>query len=148
VALDFLRELDRFEQIAHGYLRCAGSETRDPRRFFPESPTFSQCDKGASRVKQINERYWKSKFARFVKTYGVDELAVQLDVLPSAIYHWIRGATTPRPTHAAIIQRLARERGSRLTMDQIYGHSLSLRAAKFPSEPFLEASASARISAG
>lgn len=99
-------------------------------------------------MKQINERYWKSKFARFVKTYGVDELAVQLDVLPSAVYHWIRGATTPRPAHAAIIQRLARERGSRLTMDQIYGHFLSLRAAKLPSEPFLEASASARILAG
>ena len=33
-------------------------------------------------------------------------------------------------------------------MDQIYGHFLSLRAAKLPSEPFLEASASTRILAG
>jgi hypothetical protein len=32
---------------------------------------------------------------------------------PSAIYHWIRGATMP--------QRLARERGLRLTLDEIYG---------------------------
>ena len=30
-------------------------------------------------MKQINERYWNSRFARFVKNYGVDELAMQLD---------------------------------------------------------------------
>jgi hypothetical protein len=84
-------------------------------------------------MKQITERYWKSKFARFVKSYGVDSLAMQLDIRPSAIYHWIRGATTPRPVHAAIIQRLAREGGSRLTMEQIYEHSLSLRAGKIES---------------
>jgi hypothetical protein len=34
---------------------------------------------------QQTERYWKSKFARFVKSYGVVNLALQLDVLPSAI---------------------------------------------------------------
>src|SRR5580700_6064538 len=27
--------------------------------------------KGAGRMKQFNERYWKSKFARFVRSYGV-----------------------------------------------------------------------------
>jgi hypothetical protein len=73
-------------------------------------------------------RRWKSKFARFIKSYGVGSLAVKLDVRPSAIYHWIRGATSPRPAHAEIIQRLARERGSRLTMDEIYGHCWSVRA--------------------
>jgi hypothetical protein len=95
------------------------------------------------------ERYWKSRFARFVKSYGVVNLALQLDVLPSAIYHWIQGSTAPRPVHAEIIQRLARERGARLTMDQIYGHFLSLRvAAEVPSEPIREANAGARILAG
>jgi hypothetical protein len=73
-------------------------------------------------------RRWKSKFARFVRAYGVELLAVQLDVRPSAIYHWIRGATRPRPEHAEIIQRLARERGRRLTFDEIYGHARELRA--------------------
>ena len=34
-------------------------------------------------------------FARFVRTYGIESLAVEVDVRPSAIYHWIRGATTP-----------------------------------------------------
>ena len=96
-------------------------------------------------MKQITERYWKSKFARFVKSYGVDSLAKQLDVQPSAIYHWLRGATTPRPVHAEIIQRLARELGTRLTFDQIYGHSRAVRACGLPSEPFREASASAQI---
>ena len=50
---------------------------------------------------------WKSKSARFVSFYGVEFLAVGLDVRPSAIYHLIRGATTPRPAHAEIIQHLA-----------------------------------------
>jgi hypothetical protein len=88
---------------------------------------------------------WKSKFARFVRSYGVELLAAGLDVRPSAIYHWIRGATAPRPAHAAIIQRLASERGVRLTLDQIYQHcrevncdSRTAPAAKilqFPAEP-------------
>lgn len=99
-------------------------------------------------MRQITERYWKSKFARFVKSYGVEDLAVKLDVLPSAIYHWIRGSTAPRPVHAEIIQRLARERGCRLTMDQIYGHYLSMKAVGVPSEPFLDAGVSVRILAG
>jgi hypothetical protein len=63
---------------------------------------------------------WRSKFARFVGTYGTQRIAVALRVDSSAIYHWIRGATTPRVAHAAIIQRLARERGIRLTFDDIY----------------------------
>lgn len=87
-------------------------------------------------------RYRNSKFERFVLSYGVKLLAERLAIRPSAIYHWIRGSTAPRPVHAEIIQRLARERGARLSMDQIYGHFLSLRAAELRSEPFLEASAS------
>jgi hypothetical protein len=71
---------------------------------------------------------WESKFARFVGGYGVELLAAKLDVGSSAIYHWIRGATRPRPEHAEIIQRLACERGIRLTFDEIYGHSRKLRA--------------------
>jgi hypothetical protein len=77
---------------------------------------------------RIVRRRWKSKFARFVQAYGVESLALQLDVRPSAIYHWIRASTSPRPAHAEIIQRLARERGCRLTMDEIYGHSRAVRA--------------------
>src|SRR5580704_10649252 len=75
------------------------------------------------------EKRWKSKFARFIKSYGVESLAVQLDVHPSAIYHWISGSTAPRRTHAEIVQRLARERGTALTMDAIYGHVGERRAS-------------------
>ena len=71
---------------------------------------------------------WKSKLARFVGSYGVEQLALKLDVRPSAIYHWIRAATRPNPEHAAMIQSLALERGVRLTFDEIYGHSRDLRA--------------------
>jgi hypothetical protein len=88
-------------------------------------------------MSRIIRKRWKSKFARFVLDYaqreprdarghvmgGATLLARHLGIRPSAIYHWVRGATAPRPVHAAIIQRLARERGVRLTLDQIYGHS-------------------------
>jgi hypothetical protein len=41
--------------------------------------------------------HWKSKFARFIQDYGVESLAVELDVRPSAIYHKVdRGL--PRPS--------------------------------------------------
>ena len=78
-------------------------------------------------MSRIIRRYWRSKFARFIQYYGVESLAKRLDVRPSAIYHWIRGSTTPRPAHAEIMQRLARDRGSRLTMDEIYAHSRAVR---------------------
>ncbi|HXP70926.1 MAG TPA: hypothetical protein VOA88_16710 [Candidatus Dormibacteraeota bacterium] len=94
-------------------------------------------------MRQITEKYWESEFARFVRSYGVDLMAQRLAIKPSAIYHWLRGSTAPRPVHAEIIQRLALERGAVLTMDQIYAHFLSLRAPEVPSEPFLEASAGA-----
>jgi hypothetical protein len=74
------------------------------------------------------KKRWNSKFARFIRAYGVESLALRLDVRSSAIYHWIRGAHRPRPELADIIQRLARERGIRLTFDEIYGHSRDLRA--------------------
>jgi hypothetical protein len=80
---------------------------------------------------------WTTKFARFIKSYGVESLAAKLDVRPSAIYHWIGGATAPRWTHAEIIQRLARERGSRLTMDEIYGHARAVRAGEIKVDPEL-----------
>jgi len=62
--------------------------------------------------------------------YGVTRLARRLDIHPSAIYHWVRCATAPRRTHAAIIQRLARESGVKLTLDQIYQHSSDLLAGE------------------
>jgi len=76
---------------------------------------------------QTVTRRWKSEFPRSIQAYGVEPLALQLDIRPSAIYHWIRAATTPGPAHAVIIQRLARDRGYRLAMDDIYGHSRAVR---------------------
>jgi hypothetical protein len=75
------------------------------------------------------EDRWNSKFARFVTDYGPTRLAKQLEVHPSAVYHWVRGVTIPKPAHAAIIQRLAVEEGIALTFEEIYGHSRDCRAA-------------------
>jgi len=86
---------------------------------------------------------WTSKFARFVLGYGVARLATQMEIRPSAIYQWIRGSVGPRRGHARIIQDLARESGVRLTLDQIYDHSLHRLsvdpdcAARIPREQWL-----------
>ena len=79
-------------------------------------------------MSQMVRRCWKSKFAHFVRSYGVEKLAKELRIAPSAVYHWIRAASRPKPEHAATIQRLARERGVRVTLDEIYAHSRDLRA--------------------
>jgi DNA-binding XRE family transcriptional regulator len=48
---------------------------------------------------------WATPFGRFVRTYGVAQLAQQLQVEPAAIYQWVRGHTSPRPpTARAIVQ--------------------------------------------
>lgn len=70
-----------------------------------------------------------SEFARFIESYGVESLAAQLGVHPTAIYHWIRGINAPRRTHAEMIRRLARERGTTLTMDAIFEHASERRAS-------------------
>lgn len=46
---------------------------------------------------QRNAKNWKSKFARFVDSFGTNRLALELGIDSSAICHWIRGPTTPRP---------------------------------------------------
>lgn len=81
-------------------------------------------------MSQMATGRWKSKFARFVQSYGVALLAAELDVRPSAIYHWMASRRAPRPSHAEIIQRLASERGVRLTLDHIYQHSRELRVCE------------------
>jgi hypothetical protein len=75
----------------------------------------------------IVARRWKSKFARFVQSYGLKSLAVRLDVTRGAIYHWIDGSVTLRPSHAEVILRLARERRFGLTMEEIYRHTRRVR---------------------
>jgi|SRR5208283_723908 len=72
---------------------------------------------------------WKSRFASFVLDYGVADLATELEIHPSAVYHWIRGESAPRRGYAVVIQDLARESGVRLTLDEIYRHSRDRLAA-------------------
>lgn len=68
----------------------------------------------------MNQDRWSSKFGRFVHSYGVSTLAAALDVDKTAVFHWIRGSTYPKPPHAAAMQLLAAERGIRLSLDSIY----------------------------
>jgi len=61
---------------------------------------------------------WETKFARFVRHYGVARLARTLEIDPAAIYQWIRGSVSPRPANARIIVALAHN----LTLEDIYRH--------------------------
>jgi hypothetical protein len=79
-----------------------------------------------------DERLWSSDFARFVTAYGVTRLARGLEIRTSAIYHWISGATSPTRARAAIIQELAREFGTTLTLEQIYQHTQHARDLRGP----------------
>lgn len=71
---------------------------------------------------------WDSKFGQFVQGYGVERLAKELGVGPSAVYHWIRGSVSPHPAKAISIQRLAKRAGTVLTLDEIYEHFREVRS--------------------
>jgi hypothetical protein len=72
------------------------------------------------RRRRSTDGRWESKFARFVSSYSVELLAARLRVNPSAIYHWLDGSTSPHPTHAQAIQRLAKRRRVALSLEEIY----------------------------
>lgn len=72
-----------------------------------------------------------TKFDSFVRDYGVENLAQRLDVNPSAIYHWLRGSTSPHPANAIKIQTLAKERGIALSLDEIFQHFREVRSERY-----------------
>jgi DNA-binding transcriptional regulator YdaS (Cro superfamily) len=80
-------------------------------------------------------RRWESKFGRFVKAYGVNELAVALSIHPTAVYHWISGARSPHPSKALRIQSMAKRRGTPLTLDQIYQHFREVGSERYATSP-------------
>jgi transposase-like protein len=75
--------------------------------------------------------HWQTKFGRFIHAFGVEELARRMDVSPSAIYHWVRGSTSPKRTNATKLRELAEERGSSLTLNQIDQHVRELRSERY-----------------
>jgi len=79
-------------------------------------------------------RRWKSKFARFVFAFGTKNLARELAITQDAIYKWVSGSVTPRSSYALIILSLARKRRFRLTIQEIYKHSLTVRAQEIKPE--------------
>lgn len=73
----------------------------------------------------------QTKFDHFVRAFGVEELARRLAVNPSAIYHWLRGSTSPHPANALKIQRLAKDRGVALSLDEIYQHFREVKSDRY-----------------
>lgn len=124
---------------------------RQVRRARPQMSTHRRGHTARTPLRSRSERLrgvhtrkpsrWISKFSRFISAYGVVRLAKELQIHTTAIYQWVRGSTAPRRTHAAIIQRLARESGVKLTLDQIYQHSRDLWVGESePGAPSFQAS--------
>jgi hypothetical protein len=75
----------------------------------------------------------RTKFDLFVREFGVEALAHELDVNPSAIYHWLRGATSPYRANAEKIEDIAKKRGVLLSLNEIYDHYHKVRSARYRS---------------
>jgi len=74
---------------------------------------------------------WDTEFGRFVEAYGVRLLAARLEVRTSAIYHWLRGSTSPHPANAIKIQKLAKLGRVELSLDQIYEHFSRVKGERY-----------------
>lgn len=62
---------------------------------------------------------WRTRFARLLRRYGVARMARALEVDPTAIYQWVRGSVSPRPSKAILVISLVRPLG-RLRLEEIY----------------------------
>ena len=69
---------------------------------------------GCARARGLRRepRRWNTRFASWITRVGVTRLCVDLSrrgqpVTPNAIYQWVAGVTTPRPSRAAAIVELS-----------------------------------------
>jgi hypothetical protein len=65
---------------------------------------------------------WTTAFAKFVEKRGATKLAEDLQVVRTAVYHWIEGTTSPRPDKAIQIVEIAKSARFQLTLVDIYAH--------------------------
>lgn len=63
---------------------------------------------------------WDSKFGQFVSRFGAEALADEVGVDRTAVYHWVRGASSPRATVALEIQAVARANGFSISLDDVF----------------------------
>src|ERR1700722_8369963 len=83
---------------------------------------------------ELNVRNVASAFAEWINSNGWE------DFCSSDGYVFKSWVPHPRPVHADNLLRLARKRGLRLTMDDIYAHSRAVRADKIKLGPGLPSS--------
>jgi DNA-binding transcriptional regulator YdaS (Cro superfamily) len=76
-----------------------------------------------------------SKFGLFVRAYGVERLADALGIESPAVYQWLSGKTSPHPSKALRIQSIARRRGTRLSLDEIYQHFREVGSERYAASP-------------
>ncbi len=66
---------------------------------------------------------WETTFAKFVRAYGAQKLADELQIQRSAIYHWIAGSVQPHPDNAKRLVELASSIQFELSLSDIYSHA-------------------------
>jgi hypothetical protein len=72
-------------------------------------------------LRATDER-WKSRFGRFVSSFGSTNLADHLEVDRSNVFKWIRGSSAPDPGKALAICDLASSSGFRLSLEDVYAN--------------------------
>lgn len=80
-------------------------------------------------------RRWRTSFGRWVGHVGVARLTTELrslgePITQKAVYNWLAGERTPRPSSAVAMVRISR---GRLALVDVYRHRASIGCA--PSEP-------------
>jgi hypothetical protein len=92
----------------------------------PEKPSAETSGGSMARKSccgPYGKTYEKSKFDRFLREYGVEELARRLGFVgSSAIWHWIDGSASPHPSNMIKVLELAKERKLELTIEDILQH--------------------------
>ncbi len=71
----------------------------------------------------VSNQRWATPLGRFVRNYGAEGLAKELQVTATAIYAWVGGKASPRARTAGRIVQLAAEVGRKLTFDEIYSQA-------------------------
>lgn len=67
---------------------------------------------------------WATTFGTWVRKYGIDKLAKDLNVVPSAVYHWVHGRFVPRQPMMAAIIKLS---DGKITHADLFKHIASVK---------------------
>jgi hypothetical protein len=70
----------------------------------------------------VKTHNWTGRFAVFVREYGVRNLANELGVALSSVYHWIEGSWRPEYSKGERIVEIAKGAKFELSIEDVMNH--------------------------